>query len=136
MPLRSLKRLVADMAARPRSESVVAAFVNATRDANLSDDERTVQDLASRFFKRWPDRWRQAIARMHPTAHEFFETMISERMEVSGEDPSLAPMIAAVLNAITNFASSEDLKDESNRGRRSPDSLERAIKDTLRVLGR
>lgn len=125
MPMRSLRRMAEDMAARPRSEGVREAIVNASRNADFSEADKHSHRLAAKVARGSPDAFWRAMGRMNPTAADAYAAMIAARLRLRGEDESAAPLIAAVLMTVIQ----ELCRDFDGEGafRPDPDEMDRAL---------
>ena len=134
MPVRSLQRMSRDIHARPPSEHLRQAFINAALEGDIPEAERRIQRLVARIAKRSPAAFGRAMGRIQPTVYALYEKMIADRLEMSGDDPSVAPLMAAVLVAVINQVSKDFKRGDEFRA--DATLLERALNDLADTLGR
>ena len=138
MPRRSLNRFSIAFSSRPLAEGVIEAAIQVYRNTRISEDERAIHHLAVDVAQRSSDAWWRAMNRMQPSANEFYEQLIAERMRARGEDPAPAGLIAAVLTAVIGYVAQESI----GKGKYMPQpsqletallSLATIMKDALQV---
>jgi AcrR family transcriptional regulator len=92
-PLRSLRRIRDAVKARPLAEPMREAFLHALNQAEGSQATELVIDAASRH----PLAWRRVVAQMQPTAVDFFEDAIADRLRRDGRETRFARLAAGIL---------------------------------------
>lgn len=109
MPRRSLNRVSTAYSSRPLSESVIEAFIQVYRNTRISDEEHAIHRLAVDVAQRSSEAWWRAMNRMQPSANEFYQQLIAERLRAQGKDPAPAGLIAAVITAVIGYVAQESI---------------------------
>jgi AcrR family transcriptional regulator len=129
LPRRGLERLIMNFRARPASEGIVEAFVNAMGEMELWENELEVRRLSAEVFRRWPDVWRGALGGMQNESIKLYTEIVTERLHAAGRDASYGGVIAATFSAVIVQLSSE----HRETGAFNFDEV--ALDEALRALG-
>lgn len=130
---RSLARILKSVHARPHSEGVREAFVNASRADPPSDEERYILELGGNLCETQPAPWWRAMGRVQAMTREVYETAVAERLRLAGQDPLYAPMIAAVLLAVIGFTAQQSY-DENGKFSPSAERLADALSALAEIM--
>lgn len=106
MPRRALDEMAAALEARPKSEPIAQAFLNAMLNRRRSDEEHDIRRLAMLVSQRSPAAYWRAV---HRTGHDDdpFMRVLAERLRMAGQDPASASLIAHVFGCITGHVSQQ-----------------------------
>lgn len=102
--MRSLLHLFELLRARPASESLIEALVNASRQDLLpsaDQDEVEIAELSKQLMAKYEEAWERAVGQARNAIQECFTEVVSFRLKAAGQDPAGAPIIAASLWAVS-----------------------------------
>jgi AcrR family transcriptional regulator len=99
-PGRSMRRMAQAVRSRPISENLRTAFVNATRELEISEEELETQRLRSQIVRKSPDSWRRAMVSATGAAQIVYRQLVEERLEARGKDIANAGVISGALAAV------------------------------------
>ncbi len=101
LPRRSLDRLSDLVRARPASESVLQAFMEAEHAGGLDPSERELALLWGIVVERSPMAANKALAHSAVSAAATYQQLIAERTGADPDDPEVGAMAAAIAGVIS-----------------------------------
>lgn len=108
---REIKRILDAVRARPASENLRQAVVNAAPGFLPSEEDRQLRKLVIRLAQRYPTALPRAIGRIRPMVERVFAELVAERLRGSGQDDTHATLIARVLIGVLEDITDRKIQD-------------------------